>query len=252
MGLLGAGSALATTVSKEGFTSTATATITPTRLPADDTAPVTLNFSVKSTRTTPGTPRNLRLMTVKVRTDRQITVDAEGLATCDPAKLGEADLSEARKLCRKALIGSGSGRSVIQYPEQGTFVERYSVLIFNTLVGQKPQLLFFIVYHGGIEEVGTPAILGDAREFAFGMSGAEYDITTLNTLQFKLGASWTYKGKHHSYLNATCATGSIKNRITLAMSNGVKTETTPQRCSGNGRALDRLPRARKLETETSG
>ena len=229
--ILGTALAQATTSSKQGFTTTATATVSPVRLPADRTAPVTLDLSIRSTRTTPGTPPNLRLMGVKARTDRQITVDTEGLPACDPVKtrLGEADLHEARKLCGNALVGTGSGRTVQEFPEQGRHEERFSVLVFNTLAQGKPQLLFFYIFHGGIEEAGIPILAGEVREFTFGRS--DQDRTASDLLQIEIGARWKHRGRWHSYLNASCRTGTIKNLVTIRLSNGSVSNTAPQRCT---------------------
>jgi hypothetical protein len=217
--------AQATTVSEEGLTSTATATISPSHLPADRAVPVTLDLAMRTTRSTPGMPRHLRTQFLKVRTDRQITVDTEGLPTCPVGKIGGLKPSQARQRCGAALIGTGTLTIVHNFPEQGPSEERYVFLAFHTIVSGKPQILLYNYLQGTIGITDTVGDIG-----AFGFSVVDYDITSPLVLRLKFGAQWTYRGKRHSYLNATCATGSIRNEVTIVMSNGAVSGTTPQRC----------------------
>lgn len=226
--LLAAGSAQATTFSKQGLTATATTTVKPKRLPAKGTAPVTMDFNIRTRRTTPGTPNNLTLRTVAVRTDKQITVDTEGLPSCSIEQIALASPAQARKVCGSALIGSGTAALTNQFPEE-TEELRWSMLVFNTTERGKPELLIFTIPRDGPDPVGAAGIIGDIRSFTF--SVFEYDWAVTNTIQLKIGARWKHRGKWHSYLNGTCATGAIKNKVTMAMSNGSMSGATPQRCT---------------------
>lgn len=230
---LGVASAQAVTFTKEGLTSTATATVKPKRLPAKGTAPATMDFTVRTTRITPGTPNNLTLRTVAVRTDKQITVDTEGLPSCSIEQIALASLAQARKVCRSALIGSGEIAVTNQFPEE-TEELRWSMLLFNTTESGKPELLIFTIPRDGPEPVGAAGIIGDIRSFTFFFG--DYDLTVSSTVRLKIGARWKHKGEWHSYLNGTCSKGEIKNKVTMAMSNGSAKGATPQRCEASRRA----------------
>lgn len=232
--LMGVEGAQATTFSKPGLTATAKVTVKPKRLPMKGTVPVTMDFTVRTTRTTPGTPNNLTLRTVAVQTDKQITVDTEGLPSCPFEKVqGTNSLGEARKACRSALIGTGKATSVLQFPDRPANTLHTSLLLFNTTEKGTPKLLLYAITHGGIEEIGLPGEIGDIRSFKIGFP-YETDWTMSDTLLLKIGARWKYKGKWHSYLNGTCAKGAIRNKVTMTMSNGTVNGATTQRCGKRG------------------
>src|SRR5262249_13369840 len=54
--------------------------------------------------------------------------------------------------------------------------------------------------------VSIPKIAGGAGSF--------------NAAQFKFGREWTYKGAHHSFLNAECATGHFLARVEISFVDG--------------------------------
>lgn len=226
VGLLGVGSAQGITVAKPGIEATVTATIAPTRLPKDRTAPVTLALDghvTHSDRTTcEGSCAHLR--TIEVRLDRQVGVDTEGLPTCQVNDVKGYSPSQARRKCGRALIGSGTTTETVQFPEVAPFTVSTEQLFFNA--GKSGAVLMYNYssqYGSSAGRVGTirhlklrPNSGGPAAEVSF---------------RFTFGKTWSYKGERHSYMNGSCVTGTLKNPITLELDSGEMSETVPQRCT---------------------
>ena len=123
IGLIESVGAAATTISAPGITATVTAAVKPTRLPAFDSAPVSLTLDasvVQSDRTT-CLSGCASLRTIEVRPDQQVTVDTEGLPTCQVSDVKGQSPSKAQRQCGRALIGSGATTETIRYPEVAPF-----------------------------------------------------------------------------------------------------------------------------------
>lgn len=229
LGLVGI--AQATTVSTPGFTAKATATVTPTRLPADGTAPVTLTINSTATRPDPEALTAYPMSYVDLRLDRQLTVDTTGLPTCTSAALKGATPAVARQKCGTALIGSGGAdvtlRPVIDEPTLAS--AHFDLLFFNARDQGRPSVLMYRSYSKIPQGIAWP--IGTGRSLHVKDVGGEDNRIQTSTFEVRLGKTWRYKGKRHSYLNGRCATGTFKNSITLTLDSGTVSETVPQRCT---------------------
>lgn len=225
LALLPIGAAHSATVSNPGFTAKATASVTPSRLPQTKSVPVRLSL-VGGSEGSESISR-ATLQAVDVRTDRQLTVDIEGLPSCDVTDIMHASLSQARQRCGGALIGTGTAHSILRFPEQPVQQIRYSLLVFHTLVKGRPQLLLHTT-SPDLPYSRNAGPIGSVGSFRFPVN--EYQADTSNSFQLRLGKTWRYRGKRHSYLSGQCRTGSLRNRIRLILSAGSRSDVSSQRC----------------------
>jgi hypothetical protein len=221
------GVAQATTVSTPDFNATVTATVAPTRLPADGTAPVTLTIAGTFSRPDPTVPSPLRSMSFLL--DRQLAVDTRGLPVCPLGKLNNgATVTYARKVCGSALIGSGTTDEAFHPPEGSPIPpseRHFGMLLFN---GRSGVLMFSYALHPAPGEFPSITSIGSGRRLSIRM-GAGLGSTA--SFRFRLGRTWRDDGKRRSYLSGRCASGTFKNSITLTLDSGTVSETTPQRCT---------------------
>jgi hypothetical protein len=122
----------------------------------------------------------------------------------------------AKRACPEAIVGSGEAEVEVVFPEQAPILAKGPILLFNGGVHGGTTLLFVHAYvnvpaptavvatveitridrgHYGIHAVSeVPAIAGGAG----------------SVIRFRLSIDrkFTYRGRHESYLSASCPTGS--------------------------------------------
>jgi hypothetical protein len=228
VGFLGlVGSTQATTISRPpDITATVTAAVTPTRLPADSTASVTLALDGNVTRRPTCLGECASLHTIEVRLDPQVTVDTDGLPTCRVSDVKGYAPSWARRKCGRALIGSGETSETTQLPELPPFTTSSEQLLFNAGKGGKVLMYSYVpsLHLSGASLVGTIRRL--MLRPNDGSAAAEVSF------HFTFGKTWRFKGQTHSYLNGQCQTGTLKTQVTLGLTDGsVASDASPERCT---------------------
>lgn len=189
---------------------------TPTALPRNVDAPITL-FGRGTIDTVDGDFPPV-LQTIEFEFDKHGSVDTTGLPKCTMAKLAATTVPQARKLCPGAIVGTGTGRAVVKFPEQGPIPANSPITLFNgPRIGGDPSVLAhahltvpapttFIVpirietihngRYGYRVEAKIPKIAGG------------YGIPLAGSI--RVGRKWTFKGKEHSFVNARCADGRLQ------------------------------------------
>lgn len=230
IGLIAAGSTGAVTVSKPDITATVTASVAPTRLPAQGGAPVTLTVAGTFTRPDPTVPSPLRSMSFLL--DRQLTVTTAGLPVCPLGKLNNgAPVTYARKVCGPALIGSGTADETVRFPEGSPippYERHFGSLLFN---GQRGVLMFIYNLHPAPGEFPSIVSIGSGRRLSIRMGAG---LGSTSSFRFRLGRTWHDDGKRHSYLSGRCKSGTLSNQVTLSFADGDVSEAGPQRCTKAG------------------
>jgi hypothetical protein len=211
---------------------------TPTALPKHEDAPISLHGGGKLSTVSGELPPVLKTLTIEF--DRHGHVDTTGLAVCHASQLQSTDVAAARRACPDAIVGEGSGRAVVTFPEQPPIPVSSPITIFNgpkkhgdpTVIAHAyttvPVPTTFIVpivierIHRGVYGYRTiakiPKIAG----------GAGHPIAG----HVKISRKWTYKGKRHSYVNARCETGHLQARAGVTFGDGtVLTGTFVKRCT---------------------
>lgn len=230
LGLLGAGSAQGAVLTGPNLEATVTAAVKPSSLPKRGSAPVTLSVQGAIDQTV---DRPKEVKSVTVRLDPQLAVSGAGLPTCEPSDVDGVPLALARHECRAALIGSGGVTLRSLLPGVSGLVPvdvRGSLLFFN---GAASRLLTYLFLRDPV--VGVPhtvTAIGTAKRGALEirLPGLEGTVTDF---RFRLGRTWSRRGQRLGYLSGRCATGTLRNRITLTLIGGGTASTVlAQPCQG--------------------
>lgn len=211
---------------------------TPTALPKHEDAPISLQGGGKLSTVSGELPPIVK--TIDIEFDRHGHVDTTGLAVCHAAQLQSTDVAQARRACPKAIVGKGSGRAIVTFPEQKPIPVSSPITLFNgpkehgdpTVLAHAyttvPAPTTFIVpivierIHHGVYGYRTiakiPKIAGGAGHPVAG--------------HLEVFREWTYKGKRHSYVNARCETGHLQAKAGVTFGDGtVLTGTFVKKCT---------------------
>jgi hypothetical protein len=162
--------------------------------------------------------------------DRNVSIDAEGLPVCRAILLRVSDVAGARRVCRKAIVGSGSARfgfvSSTQSPPTGTVqlrseldsVASSRLTLFNGGVANGTVTLFI---HALVSDpnpkplVATVKIAGkgDGSQAVAKIPYIAEGRGSLLGFNLKLGRSFRAEGTERSYLAAKCPGGRLSLSI---------------------------------------
>ncbi len=185
----------------------------PTALPSDHDAPI-VSWGHERLRAQDGSvPPALEHL--RFEFDRHGHVETRGLAVCPLQQLLATTAERARHACSGAIVGTGFAEVVIAFPEQAPITTRTKTTFFNAPpIHGDPA----ISVHAHLD-VPSPVTYVDTFRIkridrgVFGymieadtakIAGGYGSVTFFN---FKVGRSWTYRGRKLSYINARCAPG---------------------------------------------
>jgi hypothetical protein len=187
--------------------------ISPSKLPRHEQAPVTATLSASATTADGSHLPAAREVVIDV--DKNIHVNATGLPICRGSQLEARDTKAARRICGKAIVGTGSGVVEIAFPEQKPIVVSSPLTMFNGGVKGGKTTIFvhaFITVPVPAAIVTTVKIT-PIRRGPYGIhtvakipviAGGAGSITKFN---LRVGRKFIYKGQKKSYLTASCPTG---------------------------------------------
>lgn len=152
--------------------------------------------------------------------DKHGAVETRGLPICTPQKLTATTTKAARRLCPGAIVGTGFGTAIVQFPESAPVRASSPITIFN-----------------GARKHGNPTVLAHAhltvpvpttfivpieiKRVHNGRYGYKTDARIPKIAggygvpiygRISIGRKWTYKGHKMSYLNAYCPDGHLQAR----------------------------------------
>jgi len=217
--LFGAGNIQAATLSGSGIDATVTATLTPSSLPKRGSAPVGLSVSETISN---GTFKSLTL-----DLDPQLAISGAGLPTCQPQDVTGVVPAAARRKCGTALVGSGGLTQRFQYPEQPPIDVHASLLFFNGAGGQLVSYVYMPGPEGPTASAKGSSTRGAALTFAMPFFGG-----TTTAFRFQIGKTWNRRGQKVGYLSGQCASGTLRNQVTLNASGGTASAMLTQPCQG--------------------
>ncbi len=199
---------------------------TPTALPRDHDAPITIYGGGKISTVSGELPPVLKTITFEF--DRHGSVETTGLEACASGKLQATTVPQARQACPGAIVGKGFGHAIVKFPDQAPIPVSSPITLFNgpkkngndTVLAHAfttvPVPTTFVVpivierIHDGVygyrTEAEIPKIAG----------GAGVPISG----RLRIGRRWTYKGRHYSYVNARCETGHLQARGEFGFNDG--------------------------------
>lgn len=198
----------------------------PTKLPRTVNAPITIHGGGKIGTVSGELPPILE--TIDIEYDRHGAVETIGLPVCRPGQLEATTVAQARRKCKGAIVGKGSGTAIVKFPEQAPIKASSPITIFNgpkkngnpTVLAHayltKPVVTTFVV-PVVIEKINK-GIYGYRTKGTIPKIAGGAGIPIKGWL--KIGKQWTYKGKRHSYIKARCETGRLQARGQFTFKDG--------------------------------
>lgn len=179
----------------------------PLTLPRDRKAPVSVHLEA-GLQTADGSilPRVTR---VELGIPGQGAITTRGLPTCSPRKLRNTTPGKALDLCRKALIGTGRMVAQVKIPNQDPFIVHARILAFNGRVHGRRAVIVHGISPRPPTVVALPFLI-ELRPGKFGTVLVAHLPRNLGPwprfarFEMDLFRRYTYRGRHLSYLSASC------------------------------------------------
>jgi hypothetical protein len=180
---------------------------TPTALPRERPAPISVDFEGRISTTDGSHPPALRRLRVELNSAGE--VDTRGLPRCRTASLQATSSALALERCRRALVGQGT--FVAQLPVERQLLVSGRALVFNGTVGRRPGMLIHIYVSNPVRLTLVIPIKISRRGGRFGtvlttnvpkLAGGSASIVAL---KLKIGRRFSVGGERRSYLSAACA-----------------------------------------------
>jgi hypothetical protein len=195
---------------------TANGTFSPTKLPKNKLAPITLNLSGKIETLDHTHPPAIQ--EVIVETDKNGAINAKGLPVCTSGKLQAQTTAKARAICGPAIVGEGTTSVEVEFPESNPFVAKSELLVFNGGVSGGKTKVFVHAYLSSpvSASVVVPVTVTKIHHGRYGLKTVAKIPKIAGgygsplSFSLKVGRKFTYKGKQQSYLLAKCPDGHLQ------------------------------------------
>ncbi|HWM63232.1 MAG TPA: hypothetical protein VNP96_04485 [Solirubrobacterales bacterium] len=209
--------------------------VTPKALPKKTDAPVTVRIRGQIASADGSHPPAFRELIAEF--DKNGKINTKGLATCKGGQLEARTTASAKSVCGKSVVGSGSGRIQISFPEQAPIPVNAPITVFNGGTSGGKTTLYIHTYI----TVPVPAAVVTTVTIKK-ISKGRYGLGTVSkvpviaggsgsVLEFdiKFGKKFNYKGRKQSYFLARCTDGRFQAHITKAIfrneAGGPRTQT---------------------------
>jgi hypothetical protein len=213
LGVAAVASAVSTTLRAGNLIVTFGGSASPKKMPKTKYVPVSTNIFGKI-KTSDGThPSAFREAVVDI--DKDVKINVKGYPACKAGQLEARDTKSAMKVCGDTVLGEGEAHAEIAFPEQPAIKVGSPLTVFNGgEKGGKVKLLIHIfltvpvpaavVTEVTIQRKGTGLHSVSKIPVVAGGSGSALDF------KFKLGKTYSYKGKKVGYFEAKCPDGVFK------------------------------------------
>lgn len=207
---------------------TANGNFSPTQLPKNKLAPITLNLSGKIETLDHTHPPAIQ--EVIVETDKNGAINAKGLPACTSGKLQAQTTAKARAICKTAIVGEGTTSVEVAFPEQRPFVIKSELLVFNGGVSGGKTKVFVHAYLSSpvSAAVVVPVTVSKIHNGRYGLKTVAKIPKIAGgygsplSFSLKVGRKFTYKGKQQSYLLAKCPDGHLNAKGVGIFSGGIR------------------------------
>lgn len=225
LALVGAGTAEALRIRAGDIIVIGNGGFRPIKLPKDRDAPITIYGGGRIETVSGALPPILRKISFEF--DRHGSVQTKGLPVCTVRRIEATTVKGARNLCPGAIVGKGSGKALINFPEQKPFPVSSPITVFNgPRKGRNPTVIAHAYTTVPVPTTYVvPVVIEKINNGVYGYrtkaripkiaNGAGIPVSGRLTI----GRRWTYKGVRHSYVNARCATGRLQARGQFEFSN---------------------------------
>ncbi|MGN6258579.1 MAG: hypothetical protein ACTHN3_12660 [Solirubrobacterales bacterium] len=192
---------------------------TPNKLPKKKLAPIVLSASGKIATKDGSHPPALK--TVELETDKNGTINTKGVPVCTSGKLQSRDTKSAEKVCKSAIIGTGTTNVEIQFPEQNPIPVTSKLLVFNGGTSGGKTTLFIHAYI----TVPTPAAIVTTVKIKKIHKGP-YGLLSVASIPKIAGGSGSVTsfslkvGNKKKVLSAKCPSGKLQAHATAKFADG--------------------------------
>lgn len=196
--------------------------VTPKRLPKRRMAPITLRVSAGIATLDGSQPAATRRVVTEF--DRNGRVSARGLASCRRGQLEARTTAGAKRVCRRAIVGSGKTKVRVAFAEQRPFDASGPLVLFNGGVRHGVTTLYIHAYVDvpAPTAIVTPVKIRRIHRGRYGtravaaipkIAGGNGSVTHFG---LAIRRSFRFRGQRRSYLSARCATGRFFARAKIA------------------------------------
>ncbi len=232
LGLVGAASAYALRIQVGDIVVTGNGGFSPTTLPKHGFAPIRLHGYGKIETVDGSLPPILKQLTFWF--DKHGAVETRGLAVCPKRKLLATTTAQARKNCDEAIVGTGFGKAVVNFPEQAPIPASSPLTIFNAPPQHGNPAVYVHAYTtvGGPSAIIIPVTIQKVHDGRYGFKTVADIPKIVNGYgtpiygRLKIGREWSYKGKRLSYANAGCPDGHLQAKVRSSFADGSVLEGT--------------------------
>ncbi len=221
-----AGAAGAARIVAGGLVVVAEGGFKPTALPEKHNAPITLRAEGKISTTSGAQPPLLRQ--IELELDRHSSLVTAGLASCTAERLEGATVDQARQACPEAIVGEGYGQATLSSLQAPPSPITIPITLFNGPRQDDDATLLAHAYTTVPAPTAyvVPIVIEPIHNGPFGYR-AKVAIPEIDggaavpvAFHIKVGSRWTYRSRHHSYLNARCEVGFLQSHGKFTFANG--------------------------------
>ena len=194
--------------------------VSPTALPKNKLAPISLNLS-GGVSTANGT-HPPALKELNILTDKNGTINVKGLPTCSAGKLQAEDTAAAKKACPTAILGEGKTKVQVEFPESTPFSAEGPLVVFNG--GEKGGTT--TLYVQAYVAVPAPTALVTTVKIKK-VSKGPYGLQSVASIPTIAGGSGsvtkfelTLNKKKQKYIEAKCPNGRFLAEATATFTDG--------------------------------
>jgi hypothetical protein len=200
----------------------------PTALPKNKLAPITLNIEGKIDTADGKHPPALKEVIAEF--DKNGSTNAKGLPVCTSGKLQAQDSTHAKAACPDAIVGEGKTDVEVEFPEQAPFIAHSKLYAFNGGVKGGTTTIYIHAYLSSpvSAAVVTTTKITKVHNGRFGTKTVSTipkiagGYGSVRSFQLTFNRSFTYKGKKQSYLSAKCPDGHLNAHAISVFSDGTK------------------------------
>jgi hypothetical protein len=216
LGVAAIASAVQITLRAGNVVTTFGGTTSPKVMPKNDYVPISTNIFGEIGTANKNHPPALREVLFDI--DKDVKINVKGYPACKSGQLTARNTAAAMKVCGKTVLGKGEANVEIAFPEQKPLKVFSPLTVFNGgEKGGKVKLLIHIfitvpvpaavVTEVTISRKGTGVASVSKIPVVAGGSGSALDF------KFKLGKTYSYKGKKVGYFEAKCPDGNFKANV---------------------------------------
>jgi hypothetical protein len=182
--------------------------LAPQRLPRAKDAPVKVSVAAKISPTQEGKDPP-PLTTISIAINRFGHFDTRGLPLCTERDIQPATTQNALRVCKDSLVGVGTFSASVGLSRQSPFPGAGKMYAFNARINGKPAILAHVYGTKPVPTSFTFPFLIQVSKGTFGTTLIAKLPKTgkggfITGLSMNLTRSYSYKGKHHSYISASC------------------------------------------------